>query len=311
MHRVDMKNSLLVKIARKLGIWKPYPATDQVVCNVCGNDNTAVIANSVQFSMRYQTKGCKNCGLIYMSPRPPEEAYNHFYNELYPILYGVEEVSLVATERGRQVVDFTYSNIDPNEIRGVFDIGCGGVGVLDAFYEKDCELKKSDSAYYGCDPIFTGKENIHERYNISKQFVEQVPTEDFSKCNIFISYDNIEHLTDPKRVMKFLHENSSENSYVFISTSCLDHWDDIPKSKSVKNNFENYYLRFAHTFTFSRQTLKNLMLSAGWECMKVQRAAKGDQWALFSKVDMQTPVFDSKHLDVELDFIDKYKNRPL
>lgn len=54
---------------------------DHVVCNLCGEDSTQPIAQRDKYSLTLTTVMCRNCGLMYLNPRPAASAYRRFYEE--------------------------------------------------------------------------------------------------------------------------------------------------------------------------------------------------------------------------------------
>lgn len=49
------------------------------VCNLCGNDCFASVADVDRYGLPVRTVRCSNCGLVFLNPRMTEAAYSRFY----------------------------------------------------------------------------------------------------------------------------------------------------------------------------------------------------------------------------------------
>ena len=308
MHPLKFFQKLSRKIKFKLG-WKPYPSPESPPCNLCGSIKRQPVARRVAFGMKYQTVLCSDCGLIYLCPRPEEKHFLDFYRDLYPKLYGTERISLAPTPRGEKVVEFIQSKVDIDQLRGFFDIGCGDTGMVRAFADhlnthniQSCKLSGCDPGLPECDAlgnivikqghleISLNNHPIEEQYNRLDQY------------QLFTLYDVIEHLLSPFDFCRELCDRTPDDAFLFISTTCLDHWKDIPP-----HGWDNYYLRLAHTYTFTKHTLQALLQKSGWHPIAWCPAEKGDQWLLCSKTPKDKKEMDSPQR--VLSFIDNYKKR--
>jgi len=56
---------------------------EKIPCNLCGQDNFFVLEKTTSNNLNATTCLCKNCGLIYISPRMTKQGYDEYYKHLY------------------------------------------------------------------------------------------------------------------------------------------------------------------------------------------------------------------------------------
>jgi hypothetical protein len=256
--------------------------------------------------MLYENVVCSDCGLVYLCPRPSAESYEEFYESLYPRLYGRTGAGSEPTRRGTDVFAYLREIANLPTQRGVFDIGCGDGGLLLA--AADALAVNDGVAIGGCDPGWTGPDALTHagrQIEIFSEPVEQLE-EILSGYSLFLMYDVIEHLLEPVDFLGELNRLTADDALLFISTSCLDNWRDIPLG-----GWDNYYLRLAHTFTFSESTLERVVAAGGWRVTHRRPAPRGDQWVLCDRRDSALPLAppDVAHVGEVLKWIDAYKQR--
>jgi 2-polyprenyl-3-methyl-5-hydroxy-6-metoxy-1,4-benzoquinol methylase len=293
-------------LRRRLG-WKPY--RDEIVppCALCGGSDRLLVGRRVAFDMRYQTVVCRQCGLVYLCPRPDEAAFEDFYARLYPALYGEVEQDDRPSPRGTAVARYIVEHTNPEQHRGLFDIGCGGGGLLRAIAH---EPRLASLRLAGCDPGWPGAghallEEAGAEIEVFRARVEQL-VDALSDFSIFVLYDVIEHLLAPGRFLADLHAAAVPQSLLFVATNALDNWVAIPPA-----GWERYYLRLAHTYTFTKRTLCALLSGHGWRVVATADAPKGDQWLLAERAEPDPDALmpSPGHAREVLSMIDAYRRR--
>ena len=66
----------------KLNDFLAYPF-ESVTCNLCGADDTKIIATRSAYGIPLNTVICNRCGLIYHNPRMTLEGFKKFYEHDY------------------------------------------------------------------------------------------------------------------------------------------------------------------------------------------------------------------------------------
>jgi 2-polyprenyl-3-methyl-5-hydroxy-6-metoxy-1,4-benzoquinol methylase len=292
---------------RRLVGWKPYPDPIEPACALCGSIDRRTVGHRVAFDMRYRNVVCTSCGLVYLCPRPDENSFADFYEHLYPRLYGKTHLDEVGSERGAAVAAFLEHSLDLSRHIGVFDVGCGGGGLLRAAARAP---RLGSLRLAGCDPGWPAEPHsaLREggtRIDVFRARVEEL-ADTLASYSIFIVYDVIEHLLAPHEFLAAVHERTAAGSMLFVSTNALDNWRDIPAG-----GWEGYYLRLAHTYTFTKRTLAALLVGFGWRLTERMDAEKGDQWVLAERTDPDPEALRPApgHAAEVLRMIDAYRSR--
>jgi hypothetical protein len=262
------------EVRRRVG-WKPYPDSERIACVLCGSTEADPVGRRVSFAMRYRNVVCTDCGLVYMCPRPTADAFADFYDGLYFSLYGAAPiVDPAPTPRGIEVTAYLAATAEVEHHTGLFDIGCGGGGLLRAA-ARDSRL--AGLKLGGCDPGWSGDLEFEEGGVPIAAYPK--PVEELGSSigdySLFVLYDVLEHLLNPRTFLRTLHESTAPGAELFVSTNCLDNWKDIPPA-----GWERYYLRLSHPFTFTEKTLTAMLEAEGWRVRAWRAAPKGDQWVL-------------------------------
>ena len=303
-----MRSSTRARFRRLRG-WVPYPAVESPPCEVCGSEAHTVVARRMQLDMAYRTVLCSDCGLVYTSPRPDADAFEDLYEALLPRLYqaapGRRETE--PSGRGGEVYGFLRDRVDLAACRGIFDIGCGGGGLLLAFADELDRDGLHGCALGGCDPspALSGYEieRHGRRIPVLRGVAEELGPE-LRDYDLFVFYDVIEHLLHPATFLARLFAATPPDARLFVSTTCLDNYEAV-----APEGWESYYLRLVHPYTFTRFTLGAMLAGAGWKVDHRAAAAKGDQWVLASKGDPVPVARDPARARETLEFIERYKER--
>ena len=292
---------------RRLVGWKPYPDTVRPACALCGSDDPSTVGRRVAFDMRYRNVLCRSCGLVYLCPRPDAQAFADFYDRLYPRLYGKARQDEVGSDRGAAVATFVARSLDLSKHVGLFDVGCGGGGLLRAVADAP---GFASFRLGGCDPGWQGEEHAIIAAGSARIEIFRAGVEDLADLlgsySLFVLYDVIEHLLAPQEFLSALHERTAPGSVLFVSTNALDNWAAIPPG-----GWERYYLRLAHTYTFTKRTLSALLVGHGWRPIVTEDAPKGDQWVLAERADPDAGALEPapEHHREVLAMIEAYRGR--
>ena len=54
---------------------------EHVPCNLCGSNDSVEIAHRDKYDLPITSAICRNCGLMYLNPRPTTASYGRFYTE--------------------------------------------------------------------------------------------------------------------------------------------------------------------------------------------------------------------------------------
>ena len=198
---------------------------------------------------------CKNCSLVYCYPRNLEETMVEVYENDYwhefqtkvkekPITERIGEFNSISTERISYIKNIRSSG-------SLLDVGCSMGFLVKAASEQGfravgIDLNQKDIDY--------GVQNF--KINLFKGFLHDHQ----QKYDVITSYNVIEHVSDPKKMLKDMSLRLNDRGIVVIGThdiECLSHEKEGVNWKHIVPNEHMYY--------FSRKTLANLANSVGLE----------------------------------------------
>lgn len=231
---------------------------EKVPCCICGGNDFEILSEKDRYGLYAQIVICKNCGLIQMSPRMTQEAYNQFYDMEYRKLYigkkgAIQNSFMKQYQRGKKIYNYLEKNLKINiDNLKVLEIGTGTGGILYYFKEMGNEI-------CGCDldseHIRFGKEQYG--LNLINGTIADVKTKKI--FDIVICSHILEHLFNPMDELIQIKSFMGKNSYLYIEVPCL---------KNIKKYFGGDFLlwiHIAHLYYFTLKTLGNHMRIAGYD----------------------------------------------
>ncbi len=202
---------------------------------------------------------CSSCGQVFLSNYSKltsfDDYYKNYTSDLQPAIANIpvwfeETCEAISKQRLEFIKEFI------REKESFLDIGCGygsTLGVIKNFY------KKKNHRFKGVNPEKSLALFGQKKFNISiesKMFEKFESKQKFS----FVILDNvIEHFVNPITTLKKIYKITESSSFIYIVTNNLDQ----PHGFYWQNFFRD------HTFTFSEQTLSNLLQICGFEVTKI------------------------------------------
>jgi 2-polyprenyl-3-methyl-5-hydroxy-6-metoxy-1,4-benzoquinol methylase len=224
------------------------------VCPLCGSGESA------EFDRR-QFRGhevvnviCKQCGLVYQSPRMTEGERDEFYEAEYRLLYQGQQGPntkdmLVQTTRAQVTLDFVRPWV--NRVKRMLDIGCS-TGILlhqfKEFYQAEA---------YGIEP---GK--VYREYAVSTGLnvlssLDELRQPGIEHFDLVSMMHVIEHLPDPVGYLASLRSDILEPSGWLLM--------------EVPNLYTHDIFEVAHLLAFSTHSLEQLLQKAGFKVIGLRR----------------------------------------
>ena len=252
-----------------------------VSCVCCGRDDFINVSNVDRFSLPFTSLLCQDCGLISTSPRLKEEDLPYYYSELYhPINFGRESMEthkhkhLFSAGQGLKI----YKKISPYITKGslkILEIGSGMGDVISGIIKAD---QKSDYALavgmeYNRECLVMARRHAKENA-LDIQFAEGGFNEAkliSSKYNIIILSHVFEHLIDLKLAMEQLNEMLEDDGLLYVEVPGLF----VNHMKEYYNYTFVDYTIHAHMYNFSAQSLVNVLVSGGFECLSINESVEG------------------------------------
>lgn len=236
---------------------------------LCGAKRGLIVAKVDRYALSVQTNLCKDCGIMWTSPRLNKKSLSEFYkNDYRPIYVGdaaaPEKFYHDQVLHGRNIVSYLSEKLKVEEVNRVFDIGCGAGGVLLPFKERGCVV-------FGCD---MGSEYLSRGRNDGLVLEEGDCTSlaKYGPANLIILSHVLEHFPDPLKSLTQISNLLEDEGYIYI---------EVP---GILNAYQTYgdiilYLQNAHLYHFTLRSLEVLMTIVGFELVCGNEGVK----ALFRK----------------------------
>ena len=236
---------------------------EDVNCNLCGADNTKVMFHArdrnVRGSSSFKIVKCKECGLVYLNPRPDKDEIRKCYPPWYHSRAQARTVNIEKTwiwgipwgkamkKKARPILRYKKKGT-------ILDIGCGDGSLLKymkslGWHTFGVEFNERSSQYarkvLGLN-VFSGR---LEEANYETGFFD-----------VIILFHVLEHLHDPCETLKRVYSLLKKDGFLLI---------EVP-------NFGSFEARFfkskwngisapLHLYHFTPETLKNMLNYCGFD----------------------------------------------
>lgn len=227
-------------------------------CPVCNSGKTHLFAYN---KTGYQYVKCKNCSMVYMDPTLKKELIENIYldsgnNTAKHNAWEKQANTLRPLEKPANTARFHLLLKHSN--RGIFlDFGCGFGKLTDQLKFYFDEINGIEIDKYCADYA----ENIFN-FKVYKDFIENLNISD--KYDACMSYNNIEHLPEPYKVLKYLNKALKRNGVIFI---------ECPNSEAFCIKLFKGEARTLcsceHINMFSEKSLKAILTKAGFKPLEV------------------------------------------
>jgi 2-polyprenyl-3-methyl-5-hydroxy-6-metoxy-1,4-benzoquinol methylase len=240
------------------------PSLEDVVCNLCGADDSRVVfdlppratepddlgdfvASTDQFGAYGRIVRCNRCRLVYTNPRPRPQRISEGYRKSVDPDYAREDSS-------RSI----NAHLSLNTLRRftgsgrLLDVGCATGYFLNAarldFETHGIEISEWAAKY--------AKDRL--RLDVVNASLDDAsfPAEHFDVVTLI---DVIEHFTDPKAALVSIHRLLRHEGLLYLVTP------DIESLSARLLQGRWWGLRPAHVYYFSRSTLARLLRDTGFE----------------------------------------------
>jgi SAM-dependent methyltransferase len=242
--------------------------TEVVVCPVCRTSFSNLISQKDRYGIPMTVRICRDCGLVFTSPRMDQASYAEFYNDEYRPLYGVDGnpyerlYEKQCYRQGPRIAAFLErSGID---LRGkkVFEVGCGAGGILACLRDRyGCVVAGCD---FGEEALAVGRRRGGLELRAGDLRSGGTPW----PADVIIYSHVMEHILDPVAEGRAAAGFLAPGGVVYI---------EVPSIKNIRNSYRWDLLRYlqnAHTFHFSLATLTSLMSAAGFSLVRGTEAVR-------------------------------------
>ncbi|USG62807.1 class I SAM-dependent methyltransferase [Sneathiella marina] len=231
-------------------------------CNYCGKSDFFLFMRSTEPHWTgdepLTMMECKNCGLVFASPRPNATQFNKNY------LVGDEKArAVLERKRNRPNVRALHLNhvkkaleFHDNKATSLFDMGCGAGTIMEAAKELGLDAEGNDINLAAINELRELGFNAY--HGFTNQL--ELPKNNF---DIVINFDYLEHSYNPYEDLKTCNEILKMGGLLSLKTLYLDCPDHILKS-------DRYQLfRACHYHYFSARNLASMVYKAGFEILEL------------------------------------------
>ena len=247
---------------------------EHIVCAICGPSKTAVLARKGIFEkngpvIKFTNIICRNCGLVYRSPRESADELNEIYKSIYlekrHSLKDAETAEefiskLDPKNKGEQIHDFLKDLLDKNS--EILDIG-SGLGLIGGFLHQKFGYKTK-----GIEPSELSARVSEKKYGmpvfhgtLDTFLASQAVT---NKFDCIILHHVFEHFADPIQRLKELQGILSEKGILYI---------EVPNILDFKKPITQFF-DFLHLYNYSPATLGQVLKAGGYKVIKWNRDKK-------------------------------------
>ncbi len=234
---------------------------EEVPCNLCGKSVYSVIARKASNGLVAQTCVCRNCGLIYISPRMTKGGYDEYYKYFYrhdrEQAKGREQNKDVeANFEAARRFGFALANRLKQYVRPglTIDVGSSTGGVLYGLKQAIEGL-----SLVGVEPSIEESQFANQKgvktYNC---LFENLPEKEIGSAENILCVQSLNHLLDPKGFFQRCFHHLKSGGHLILSVKNFRH--QTRRAGSVEAG-----VQIDHPFMFIPETLKLFVESVGFK----------------------------------------------
>ncbi len=240
---------------------------ENIPCAICGSVDFSTLATRSKNNLICRTVMCKNCGLIFISPRMTRESYDDYYK----YFYRKDRDTIKGTTTEEDVAEnFKHAKkfgVALAETQGQFlgdgltiDVGSSTGGVLAGLKEK-----KPTIEMLGVEPSVPESEYAKKMGvpTITALFENFVQDHDYKgkAANIFC-VQSLNHLLEPAQFIEWSHETLRDGGHLFLAVKNFKH--QVRRAGSIEGG-----IQIDHVYMFTPQSLKLLVESRGFQVVSL------------------------------------------
>lgn len=220
---------------------------------------------------------CKDCGLVYLSPRMSKEDYANFYQTTYgqdSKYSGNVKDRARAEINAKQVLTRIKDFAPKRNFTRILEIGAGSGAIIDLLQE---EFQPERVAVI--EPSEQEASALKERgMNVIANDVD-TSWEGVETFDLIILRHCLEHFLDPIRALQKVSASLTENGIVYIGVPDMMH----PRKN---RRLDIYWFRIVHTYYFTKETLTYLLGQVGLQ-PSIIKEESSELWCIVCKEAIQ------------------------
>lgn len=256
-----------------------------VNCNLCGSSSRSLVTKGTDLDYEtsddvFSVHKCRDCGLVYMCPRPDITELS----KLYPPDYAPYNVEDDYDEKSKQTfyykllytaiglfVDFWLDRLlSDKKTISVLDIGCADGHALNCMRQS----KKKIVETFGVDISEIGIEKARAHGHTAYQGRFEDVALPHASFDLVYAGHVIEHVSDPAAFMDKINDVLKPDGVCILFTPNIDSID----AKIFRDKFWGPYCLPRHWYFFDRNSLSKLAARAGFIVSAVAYIPTGSTW---------------------------------
>ena len=237
---------------------------------LCGEEDFTLLAQSDRYGFDLNKQLCNSCGLVQTYPALSEEFLNTFYAEHYRKLYTKsQDVDYARFEpeqsaKGERFLAFLKEALDGKDLKDftIIEVGCSSGGILNS-------LRPHFKAAQGCDLDPAAVAYARSEHGLEAE-VAAFPSRLPEGGKIFLLSHVLEHVPNPRELMRQLREAAGSDGYVLIEVPGMN----MVSQGSYSHDLRSYF-HIAHVADYTGSTLENLLRVTGFETVACDEAVTG------------------------------------
>lgn len=229
---------------------------EYINCNLC-NSNEYKLFKEIN---GYRLVKCRQCGLVYLNPRPTQQEMNEEYSAEYHIKRLLRQEPKTEEEIGKEI----NKNIGRAEEivkqfgkeRKLLDIGCGAGFFIACLKRYGWDVRGIDISEWATN---FAREKLD--LDVLMGSIEDVEISD--QFDVITMYHILEHLSHPLQSLKKVSEILSNDGVLVVKSPNLASFDRIWYGTNWRG-----YTRF-HLYYFTPKTYQMLLERAGFSIQKI------------------------------------------
>lgn len=249
----------------------PYKTAnyENVVCNICNSKENSTVAETDRNNLLVRTVICKNCGLVFISPRMTPSWYDQYYQHEYrrqgayykglfvekevQIFYNPQALFHKAVVHGQKIID----EIRPFINKGLtIEVGSSSGGILSAFKQN------FESKVIGIEPSEEEAKCAVDNgiYTFNTMFENL--SEDIPPVDVMLCVRTLNHLLDPKLFLEWAHTKLKPGGKIVL---------EVMNFRAVAKRLGSVEkaVQIDHVYMFTPETLRTLVCLFGFSIVYI------------------------------------------
>jgi len=246
---------------------------ETVQCHLYNSVNhTKPLFELQSFDFAFNISICRQCGLVFLSPRWLKHRYSEFYDSEYDKHFRPHELSNFQHEYQIKQSEQIYNRINSyvnKETNSVLDIGCGLGWTLKFLYQKlnIKDMTGIEQSQYCINHL----KNDGSIRILTKDVDDSWHLDNHKKYDLIVMRHVLEHFLDPISILKKVTYSLKPNGIVYIA---------VPDMMNPRKQLLTYWFRLVHAYYFSTSTLERTTALAGLKPLTIQ-SSNSELWGIF------------------------------